>query len=254
MVEVLRQGSIGGLKTHKASEEGGHAKILIYGEPSVGKTRLAGSASEIAEWSPILVLNIENGALALRSVYPDVDVLPIRTFGQLQKVFDDLALGKHEYKTVVLDNITEGQKQGLEYIFDGDEQSTDFTDFMDANWKNGSWNRSSEQMRKMMRYFRDLPMNVIFVAWAKDHSKVENKVRMGPAFSRSFAAEAPGLVDTVVYYYFSGTDRVLLCQGTERAVAKDRNDRLPQTITDPTMAKIVAYWNNELSERKSARK
>lgn len=254
MAEVLRPGSIGGLKTHKASDEDDYPKILLYGPPGVGKTTLAGSASELESWSPVLSLNIENGALSLKHTYPDVEVADVNTTGQLQRAFNDLYRGKHPYRTVILDNCTEGQKQGIEYIFDGDKQSTDFIEFADASWKSGSWNRSSEQMRKMIRYFRGLPMNIIFVAWAKDHAKEENKVRMGPSFSKTFAQEAPGMVPNTFYYYFNKDDeRTLLCSGNARAVAQNKEGRLPQTIKDPTMAKIVSYWGEDGNVRRMAR-
>lgn len=249
---VLRPGSIGGLKTYRPSEITFYMNALIYGEGGIGKTHLAASAADVPILSPVLIINVEEGAKTLAGAYPDhtdIDIVTPRTFGRVQRIFDDLQDKKGAgYKTVVFDNATEGQKVGIEYIFDGDKQSTDFTDFMDASWKNGSWNRSSEQMRKLIRYFRVLPMHKIFLAWRKDYSKKETEERWGPAFSKSLAGEIPGMFDDVFYYYWANVNnvqtRVLLTQGSTSAVAKNRADRvpLPRTIQSPTMTELCKLW------------
>jgi hypothetical protein len=253
--EVLRPGSIGGLKTYSPSAlklAYPYTNVLIYGEGGIGKTHLAASASKVPALSPVLVLNVEEGAKTIAGAYEDnvdIDVVTPRTFGKIQSIFDDLFAQRGSvYKTVVFDNATEGQKVGIEYIFDGDKQSTDFTEFMDASWSGGSWNRSSEQMRKLIRYFRVLPMHKIFLAWRKDYAKDEKKERWGPAFSKSLAGEIPGMFDDVFYYYWANVNneqtRVLLTQGSANAVAKSRANGvpLPKTIQAPTMAKLCELW------------
>lgn len=256
--KVLRPGSIGGLKVHKPRDITSYMSLLVYGEPGIGKTLLGGSAVEVECLRPMLVINVEDGAKTLRGAYPDnedIDIVTPRTFGTVQKIFDELRRKNGAgYKCVMFDNATEGQKIGIEYIFDQDKLSTDFTEFEEATWANHGWNRSSEQMRKMVRYFNTLPMHKIFLAWRKDFSKDMKVERWGPAFSNSLAKEIPGLFDSVFYYYWTmSTDektkkqvrtRVLLTGGTVNAVAKDRDGGhpLPLTIKDPTMEKLCNLW------------
>lgn len=249
--EVLRPGSIGGLRTYKPSELQDKINMLLYGEPGIGKTWLIGSACEVPLLGKVLVLNLEDGAKTLKGSWgdhPNLEVVTPRTFGQVQKVFDELHSRKGAgFGTVVVDNATEGQKMGIEYFLDN--RNGDFSDFDDPSWANQGWNRSGSQIRKMIRYFKGLPMHTIFVSWRKDFSKVEeNKERWGPAFSKTLAGEVPGMFDSVFYYKWktigNAQHRVLQTKGTEFVVAKDRDGghKMPETIVDPTMAMLCKHW------------
>lgn len=251
--ESLRPGSIGGLKTRKAKDQSIYPCIMLYGDGGTGKTTLAASACEVPEMSPVLHLNIENGAQSLEEKYgdhPQLEIVDINSITELQSVYKDLYNQKGAgYKTVVLDNLTESQSQGLDYILTGLKTSGDFVEFEGATFANGAWNRSSEQMRKLMRYFRDLPMNVIFIAWRRDFSGPNSQVpEWRPSFTKTFAGEAPGLANDVYHYYLKGGKRLLQTQATERAVAKDRTNKLPQIIENPTMQTIHDYWTGKLAK------
>jgi hypothetical protein len=196
---------------------------------------------------------VENGAQSLEERWgnhPELDVIDIDNILELQNVYRDLYNGKGlGYKTVIIDNLTEGQSQGLDYIISGTKRSGDFVDFEGATFANGAWNRSSEQMRKIVRYFRDLPMVVIFTAWRKDYSGPnDNFQKWGPSFTKTFGGEAPGMVNDVYHYYLKGDDRILQTSGTDRAIAKDRTNKLPQIIKNPTMSIINDYWTGVLEK------
>lgn len=262
--QVLRAGSIGGLKTYKPAELTSHINMMVYGEPGIGKTLLCGSAVEVECLRPVLVINIEDGAKTLKGRYGssnDIEIVTPRTFGQVQRIFDELQQKRGAgFKTCIIDNATEAQKVGIEYIFESEDnkEGKDFTDFLSATFANQGWNRSSEQMRKMIRYFRTLPMHKLFVAWRKDYSKDPKTEHWGPAFSNTLGREVPGLFDSVFYYYYkmvTETDpktkktaqsrkRVLLTEGQTNIVAKDRDDgnTLPTTIIEPTMEKLCRMW------------
>ena len=54
-----------------------YMNLLIYGEPGVGKTVLAGSAADHPDTAPILILDVEGGVTSLRT-RTDIDVIQVR--------------------------------------------------------------------------------------------------------------------------------------------------------------------------------
>jgi hypothetical protein len=250
----LSPGSLGGLKTRKASEDRSLPSLCIYGGPGIGKTTLAASAIEVPEMNPILHLNIENGTGSIKEIYPDLEIIDITKFSELQTAYNALYKQRNYdnqtcagYKTVILDNLTEGQKKGMEHIYEADNlssQGISFTDFIMPSFANQGWNISSEQMRKLIRAFRELPCYVIFVAWEIDIDKGENRHLWTPAFTAKLANEAPGMMNDVYRYYLDRDGvRTLGTSREKDRIAKDRTRLLPKNIPDPSMQVIYDYWN-----------
>jgi hypothetical protein len=254
---VLTPGKLGGLKTRKASDDRSLPSLCIYGGSGAGKTTLAASAMEVPDMNPVLHLNIENGTQSIKDIYPDLDIIDIGQFKQLQSVYNELYKGQDfdaqtcaGYRTVILDNLTEGQKKGMEHIFQAEKLAAtgiNFTEFVMATFANGGWNQSSEQMRKLIRAFRELPCYVILVAWETDIEKSETRHKWTPAFTAKLAGEMPGMVNDV--YRLSvdrNGNRVLQTGLSGDVVAKDRTRKLPHKLESPTMPLIHQYWSGTL--------
>jgi hypothetical protein len=250
MTEVLTKDTLGGLPIQSVGEVPPYINMLVYGDPGVGKTVLAGSASEVPELSPVLYIDVEGGTLSLRERFPDVHVVRIKSFNDFGKLFDELRKGEHGYKTIVLDSITEIQKFGMYEIMrrtlqDDPDRDPDLPGI-------GEWGKNTEQMRRTIRAFRDLPMNTIFIALgATDQDKKGNRLTK-PALSAKLSAEIAGFLDVVCYMY-KKTDkdteevkRLLLTAGTDEYIAKDRTDKLPPILEAPTMQSIhqIMFGNN----------
>jgi hypothetical protein len=167
-------------------------------------------------------------------------VLRIRSFQQLGGVFDELKAGKTKYKTVVLDSITEMQKFGM---YDIMKRAIEKDDERDPDLPGiGEWGKNTEQMRRLIRAFRDLPMNTLFIALANADRTNKGRTIVKPSLSGKLANEIAGFLDIVVYLYKKEIDdeqhRVMLTMGTEEYIAKDRTDKLPPTIIDPDMEMV----------------
>jgi hypothetical protein len=102
--------AIAGLPVKRVSEQPFHVNMMIYGESGVGKTTLSGSSDAVPEMRKVLVLDIEGGLLSLKSSYPNVDAVRIRSWVDMQSVYDELSSGNHGYNTIVVDSLTEAQK------------------------------------------------------------------------------------------------------------------------------------------------
>jgi hypothetical protein len=249
MSDVLTPGDIGGLKVTKAQARSSWLNLLIYGDYGIGKTVLLGSASVVEAMSPLLLLDYEGGTESLRRTYPDVDVLRVTTWEDMQKVYDELhRTGGKGYKTIGLDSLSEIQKFSMYDIMEkrsvdalarGDDVDPDIPGIRE-------WGKNIEQTRKFVRAFRDLPVHTIFTALSKDDKDPRNgKRKTLPSLSGRVAQEVPAFLDVVVYYYMKRVGdqekRMLLCNATEGNTAKDRTGRLPQVLEEPTMTKIFEY-------------
>jgi len=235
---------IGNIPIRKVSESTFKFNFLIYGISGVGKTRLAGSAFDVPELQPLLFLDIEGGGLTLRTTYPEVESVRISSWNDLKKVYEELKLGKTNYRTVVLDSLTELQKLGMDHTMFERHGMDDL-----AVPEIKEWNINIEQVRKYVRLFRDLDgINVIFTALERvDVDKRTQMSRKKPSLSGKVADEVAGFLDIVTYLYVEEVEgvntRILLTGNTPGTVAKDRSNLLPLQIANPTMKEIYEYIN-----------
>lgn len=132
-------------------------------------------------------------------------------------------------------------------IEDDTEMVIGFADFEVKAATLPDYGTNTNQMRKLVRSFRDLPMNVIFTALAsevKDDQTGEMFTR--PALTAKLAEDVYSYVDIVGYYYTrqnqedpNKLDRVLQVQPFRKRIAKDRSGRLGNGILNPTFKRIM---------------
>lgn len=165
-----------------------YIKCVAYGPPGSGKTTFSATMPDV------LLLSAESGLLSIRD--RDIDVVNIDVWEDLEAAFGFLKSGDHKYKSVALDSITELQKKLNEHIvrkFPGKRR--DYEDLMSQS----DWGYSVDRFRRMCRAFRDLPMNVLYIAL--DQTKeVEGENVTRPALSGgTMSDELCGWVDAVIY-------------------------------------------------------
>jgi hypothetical protein len=238
IAEVIKPGQLGGLDVSSVQDAVANFNLLVYGDPGVGKTILAGSSIDVPEMSPIIFLDCEGGTLSLRRRHANVEKVRIKHFGDLSKAYNALRKNDAGYKTVVLDSITELQKFGMYEIMaravkEDSDRDPDLPGI-------GEWGKNTEQMRKVIRAFRDLPMNTIFTALARSERTPKGRQIIKPSLSAKLSDEVAGFLDIVVYMYRKQTEddnmvRRLLTVATDEITAKDRTDRLPPYLDNPTM-------------------
>jgi hypothetical protein len=221
--------------------------MMVYGGSGVGKTLLTGTAAQVEEMAPMLVIDAEEGSMtlnALHEVADKIDVVPMRDWKKMQSIYNDLYTGRHPYKTVTIDSGTEVQQLAMNDVLgnDGKVLDTGITpEFRD-------WYKNTEQIRRMIRAFRDLPLNTIVTALEMDSMDPRTKVQMKrPAFSNKLSQQIPAFFDTVFYMYVKEVTgdtpnrRLCLTDKTDRVVAKCRAQGVPQIMENPTMPVIYDF-------------
>jgi hypothetical protein len=241
----LRADNIAGLRI-SSPEEYQWLNLLVYGDPGVGKTRLAGSAIFVPEMSPVLLLDFEGGTLSLGDMQ-DIDVVRLTSWEKVDRLYGSL-YDKNPYKTVIIDSLSEVQKFSMSEIMKSvvlkdSERDPDIASLRE-------WGKNGEQIRRLVRAFRDLPCNAIFTAlMSEDRDDRTGTFKIRPALPGKLKGEVAGYVDIVMYMYLKevGPARereiktLVLTQGTERQVAKDRSGQLPDILEAPDMKQIYEY-------------
>lgn len=241
MPSPITSRNIAGLPIIKVSEKKPNLKVLIYGASGVGKTYLSGTSNNVEGMAPTLFVDCESGTYTLRKDFSDVDTVRVTNWKELMAVMNFLMNEDHEYRTVVIDSLTEVQKFSMYFIM-----SRFNKDPLDekAGWD--EYNLNLEAMRRFVRDCRDLDMNVIFTSLLSiDKDAKSGRFIRSPLFTGKFKEEVAALLDEVFFYYpveqyneelgQDVTVRALLTSPTDTATAKDRSGMLDQVIVNPTM-------------------
>ena len=242
-------------------------KLIVYAPPGQGKTVLLSSCVDDERTWPCIFADFEAGLKSVRSKvrrlvlpgtrsnpnkYPvlgtvqpipgKMDVIQIKEWKDFEKLADYIAdIEKHPYKAVLFDSLSEmnylNMNQVLEEVVQQDSKHD--IDILEQR----DYLRSSNQMRKMIRFFRDLDMHIIFSAAAQQVDNPQTKLKMWfPKLTGGLALEVPGLIDVMGYLgVLDDGSRFLQVSPTNKFMAKDRTEGglLSPGIMNPTITNIL---------------
>lgn len=206
-------------------------KVLIYGDPGVGKTTFAASAPK-----PLLI-DVERGSRSVLNVNNPVDVLEFRSIEQVEATIQFLKDGNEafdKYETIVLDSMTEMQARLI------DQQLRSLgggAPVYKADW--GVYGENTQRLRMLISAFRDIPKNLICTA----HSRPEKDDQTGltivkPFLTPGLAKTVTGMFDIVGYLYIDKKgERTMRLHPSKTVLAKTRL-ALPEEINSPSWANL----------------
>lgn len=209
------------IKKTGRSEYGQYIKALIYGAPGAGKTLFGSTAKDC------LFINLEAGLMTLHS--RGVDYTDAQSPEDLHEILIHLRQPSHGYKTVVIDTLDELQK-----VLIASRLKKERKEQMTLQ----DWGFVGEQMQKVLRAYRNLPMNVIFLCHSSTEVDSENGgMAEKPALQGAVKDQVAGFVDLAAHIQATTVKegdkqgeivRVLRFQPSTRYPhVKDRSGKLP---------------------------
>lgn len=224
------------IKKTGAADYGQFIKVLISGEPGSGKTLISST------FPHPFYASAEGGLMSIadRDI-PFVDVKDTDTLLEVKHLLDmeqserDKKLGFH-VETVVVDTIDEIQNILMRERLDSKRQEA--MQLQDWGWL-------GEQMKAIVRGFRNLPMNVVFTCHIKEQNDSESgSAWTKPMLSGQMGDAIPGYVDLSLVLE-TGIETIISAdKGTEVVEVrnlithpsrkypfiKDRSGKLPKSI------------------------
>lgn len=212
---------------------GNYLKVLIYGEPGVGKTTFTASAPNT------LLIDVERGARTLAGNNANVDVLEFVSIEQIEATIRYLREGNsafEKYDTIAFDSLSEMQRRLIDAQLSNASKMTG-TPVYKADWD--IYNINTQRLRSLMSAFRDINKNLIVTAQAKQDKDDSTGIMMyRPDLTPKLAATVAGLFDIVGYLRINSKgERILQVQPSKTILAKTRVN-LPKEILNPTWNQI----------------
>lgn len=236
-------------------------KLLCYADPGIGKTTLAGTASQHPDMSPVLIAKIEEGVLSVAGI-DGVDAVPIGNSAELEELWWNLYKRKEgwgKYKTIVLDSGTVAANRALiEWARKGRDRKIakgiDVGDRTIDDIELQDYGKTGAQIRRLFDNFVNLPLHIIVTALRKDVSQKPVKgvnrsddimpiIEIRPSFTEKLGNELMGMFDNVWYLYVDAKGvRYMLTQRNGLYLAKTRGQHFPDAlgpiVSSPNLADI----------------
>ena len=226
---------------------------MVYGEPGVGKTELAGTALDHKDLRPVLYLDVDGGIKTLRK-RKDLDVKQVRSMNKAREIYNDLYNSVDweapeekqtlAYKTVVIDTLSELAKLDMRQIMrDAHKANPNQHEYVPSPRE---YLISGERVREIVRSFRDLPCNVLFCCHSGDSKDNSNATIFFPQFPGKLRHEIAGFLDIVGYMTMdvktekgeAEVSTFIQTIKSKRISAKDRTKSLGVGIANPTLPMI----------------
>lgn len=184
-------------------------KMLVYGQPGIGKSTMALSA-------PAPVLLDFDGGVQRVNVSFQCPTLQVKKWEEVVDAINELRSGNSEFKTIVVDTAGKMLDYMSDFIMRNDTK---------MRMKDGSLALKGYGARKVMfqNFLRDvtmLGMNIVFVAHEKEDKDGDVKI-VRPEVGGSSAGDLMKELDLVGYVQAIGNERTVFWNPTEKFYAKN---------------------------------
>jgi len=161
-------------------------KMALYGRAGVGKTVFASTMPK-----PLL-LAAESGTASIRDRMDAVTVIDVKTYDDLLLALEFLKKDTSQrFESVIIDSLSEAQRKFMDFLMDSHEK---------ANMTLDMYGECTTEMRRIVREFCDLNINVLFIHSVRDDKDEEvGSIVHKCGMVGRMADEMPHYVDVVGY-------------------------------------------------------
>lgn len=213
-------------------------KMLVYGDPGVGKTRLMASAVLVPEMRDILVIDAEAGDLTIateqlfQAFKSNFTVVRVKDFTQYARVQEYLKLHcfyrdqdtpeadkrlkdleqqlmdptvydpdepPKKFYTCITDSLSEVESHCMYQLLGMNDKTRIDQELATMEW--GDFRRNHSQMLRAVRAYRDLPMHVLFTCAAGFIQDEQKRQSWSPGLTGKLSRQVQGFMDIVGYMY-----------------------------------------------------
>lgn len=223
-------------------------KGLIYGPPKHGKTHLIGTCAHDERTAPHFCFDLEGGVEDVLETMPgygtDFIRHPVKSWDDFNEGYDRLLANDEGFKSASVDSVSETHIFALMNLLeDGRPSREKNPDLIEQ----GDYGIALVQLRRFVRYLRDLPMHVFYTAHHKEDVDRKEGLITTVNLAGKAAIEIPGLMSVVGYLALSEneegeTERLLLLQNYAKiriGVRTGWGIVPPDEIVNPDMTKLL---------------
>lgn len=170
---------------------------VIHGRAGSGKTTLASTFP-----GPILLLDVKDEGTDSVADVKNLDVMEITEWQDLEDVYWFLAQNPDKYRTVVIDTVTQMQQMAVEEV--GNRKRLGGKNLGDwGTMTKQDWGDVASKMKLWISQFRDLPMEVVFLAQERVFNNEDDDAtgmldpEVGPRLSPSIMAHLCAAVSII---------------------------------------------------------
>jgi hypothetical protein len=243
-------------------------RVAYYGDPGSGKTTAVAGAARLGK---ISVAKAEEGLYAkplrklgvpVKNIIPQADCSFDALIAHAGQLRSDLAEDPKSWAAFSLDTVTELASQWVSAEVDRRIQkemrkisSAEEYTKKPFNTERDDYGVATQQFRRMLRAFADLPAHVAYTAHVRrDVDEDSGTVAYGPSLFPAMQADLMGHVSILIWARVAGEYddgrpiHIGQTRGTGKYKSKDRLNALPRTLVNPSLDRVVGYVNGDLEE------